>query len=106
MEQTFGETINLLREKNKLTLKEVATSVGIDTSMLGKIEKGTRKANPEIIQQLSLFFEISEKELRISMISDLIAKQVIKNYKEHAHEILKVAERKVAYQKSNEKIKN
>ncbi len=40
------------------------------------------------------------------MLSDQVVKQVIKNYNEQAHEILKVAERKVAYQKLNSKIKN
>ena len=80
-----------------MTLKELSALLGIDTSMLGKIEKGTRQANPSIITKLSEIFNITESELNVSMISDQIADQVVKRYNQQAKQILKVAEQKVAY---------
>lgn len=97
MELPFGEQIKILRESKKMTLKQLSTLLEIDTSMLGKIEKGTRQANPSIITKLSAIFEISESELNVSMISDQIANQVVKRYNQQAEQILKVAEQKVAY---------
>lgn len=97
MELSFGERIKCLRESKKMTLKELSTLLEIDISMLGKIEKGTRLANNTILYKLSQIFEITESELSVSMISDQIANQVVKKYDQHALQILKVAERKVAY---------
>lgn len=97
IELPFGEKIKILRESKKMTLKELSALLGIDTSMLGKIEKGTRQANPSIITKLSEIFNITESELNVSMISDQIADQVVKRYNQQAKQILKVAEQKVAY---------
>ncbi|MEQ9424274.1 MAG: helix-turn-helix transcriptional regulator [Cyclobacteriaceae bacterium] len=97
MKQTFGERLKTLRELNNMTLRELSTLLGIDTSMLGKIEKGTRQANPSIISKLSQIFNVSESELSVSMISDQIADHVVKKYNQQAMQILKVAEQKVAY---------
>ncbi len=97
MNHTFGEQIKTLRESKQMTLKELSQLLGIDTSMLGKIEKGTRHANPLIISKLSEIFGISESELSVSMISDQIVDQVISKYNEQAEQILRVAEQKVAY---------
>ena len=97
MELPFGKQIKILRESKKMTLKELSALLGIDTSMLGKIEKGTRHANPSIITKLSEIFNITESELNVSMASDQIANQVVKRYNQQAEQILKVAEKKVAY---------
>lgn len=35
---TIGEQLRTLREKAALSLREVASNIGIDTSLLGKIE--------------------------------------------------------------------
>jgi len=105
MEQSFGEKIKSLRESKKMTLKELSILLEIDTSMLGKIEKGTRRANHNIINKLAQIFDISESELNVSMISDQIANQVVKKYNQQAQQILKVAEEKVAYRSKNKMIK-
>lgn len=97
MELSFGERIKYLRESKKMTLKDLSTLLEIDISMLGKIEKGTRRANNNILNKLSQIFDITESELSVSMISDQIANHVVKKYDQHAQQILKIAERKVAY---------
>lgn len=98
IEKTFGETVKKLREARKLTLREVAKELGVDTSMLGKIEKNKRKPTKQLIEKFAKFFNVSDKELTIAFLSDTVAYQVL-NDAEVAQEALKVAEKKVKYLK-------
>lgn len=98
-EKTFGETIKQLREDKSLTLREVAKELKIDTSMLGKIEKNSRKPSKQLIEKFSNFFEVSLKDLTITILSDSVAYQLM-NEDNFASEVLKVAEKKVKYLKT------
>jgi transcriptional regulator with XRE-family HTH domain len=49
---TFGEQIRILREEAMLSLREVAEQIGIDTSLLGKIERTDRQPTKEQIRSL------------------------------------------------------
>ena len=100
--ETFGSLIKSLRVSNKLTLREVALKIGIDTSMLGKIEKDNRKASKEIITKLADFFDIKSTSLNIAMKSDIVAYSILED-DENALEILKVAEQKIKYSKKSKK---
>lgn len=95
--KTFGESIRLLREKNKLTLQVVASKLGIDTSMLGKLEKNTRKPTLLLIKKIAQVFEVSEKELIVNHLSDLIC-QILKG-EEFADDVLLQAKNKLVYLK-------
>jgi len=95
-EKTFGETVKKLRENKNLTLREVAEELGIDTSMLGKIEKNNRKPTRQVIEKFAVFYNVSDKELTIAFLSDTVAYQIL-NEKEVAQEILNIAEKKVKY---------
>jgi transcriptional regulator with XRE-family HTH domain len=95
-EKTFGETIKKLREEKKLPLRKVAEALEIDTSMLGKIEKNSRKPTRSFIEKISKYFKVSDKDLIIAFLSDEVAYHVM--YEEnYASEVLKVAEEKVEY---------
>jgi len=94
-EKTFGETVKKLREEKKLTLREVAEALEIDTSMLGKIEKNSRKHNKILIENFASFFDVNEKDLTISFLSDSVAYKIIDE--DYPVEVLKVAEEKVQY---------
>lgn len=98
IENTFGETLKKLREDRKLTLREVAISLGIDTSMLGKIEKNSRKPTKNLIEKISIFFNVNSKDLTIAFLSDAIVYHVLEE--DMAQEVLKVAEKKVRYLKT------
>ena len=100
---TFGETIKKLREKKNLTLREVAIVLEIDTSMLGKIEKNNRKPTKIIIDRISRFFDVSNKELTIAFLSDSVVYQVLDEVN-YASEVLEVAEKKVNYLKTKKTI--
>lgn len=98
-ENTFGETVRKLREGKNLKLREVAKHLKIDTSMLGKIEKNNRKPTKQLIEKISKYFKVSEKDLTITFLSDTVATHVL-NEEHFATEVLKVAEKKVKYMKT------
>ena len=99
-EKTFGETVRKLREEKQLPLREVAVALSIDTSMLGKIEKNSRKPTKQLIEKIARFFNVNDKDLMIAFLSDTIAYKVM-DEEDFAIEVLKVAEKKVIYLKNN-----
>ncbi len=96
MELTFGETIKRLREEANLPLREVASALGIDISMLARIEKDERRPTKEFITKASQYYKVSDRELTIAFLSDAVAYQ-IKGDEHYFSEIFEVAERKIEY---------
>jgi HTH-type transcriptional regulator, competence development regulator len=99
LEKTFGDTVKKLREEKNLPLREVAEALNIDTSMLGKIEKNSRKPTKQIIEKFAAFFKVSGKDLTIAFLSDTVAYQVMEE-EDFSSEVFKVAEEKVEYLKT------
>lgn len=100
--KTFGDTIKKLRERDGLTLRQVADELDIDLSMLGKIEKNNRRPTKPLIEKAAKFFKVSTEELIVDFVSDSIVDKVM--YDENlADKILKVAEEKVKYLKGKRK---
>ena len=95
---TIGEKIRALREKANLSLREVASNIEIDTSLLGKIERNERQPTKLIISQVAEYFNVDKKELQTEFLSDQIAYKILDE--EADIEILKVAEEKVKYLKT------
>lgn len=94
---TFGEQLRTLREQVHLSLRDVASDIGIDTSLLGKIERNERQPTKEQIKQVAIFFKLDEKELYKEYLSDQFAYRIIEDGADL--DTLKVAERKVEYLK-------
>jgi transcriptional regulator with XRE-family HTH domain len=99
IEKTFGDTVKKLREEKNLPLREVAVALEIDTSMLGKIEKNNRKPTKQLIEKFARFFNVSDRDLMITFLSDTVAYQVM-GEEDFASEVLKVAEKKINYLKT------
>jgi transcriptional regulator with XRE-family HTH domain len=99
LEKTFGDTVKKLREEKNLPLREVAEALKIDTSMLGKIEKNSRKPTKQLIEKFAAFFKVSDKDLMIAFLSDTVAYQIMEE-EDFSSEVLKVAEEKVKYLKT------
>jgi transcriptional regulator with XRE-family HTH domain len=97
---TLGEQIRTLREEAKLSLREVAEKISIDTSLLGKIERSERQPTKEQIKQVAKYFKLDEKDLLKEFLSDQIAYKILEE--EADIDILKVAERKVQYLKTKQ----
>ena len=95
---TFGELLRMLRERAGHTLKEVASNIGIDISLLAKIERNERHPTKQIIKNIATYFEVDEKKLRNEFLSDQIAYKILDE--EADLNILKVAEKKVSYLKT------
>jgi len=96
--QSFGENLRKLREEHNLPIRKVASKLDIDPSTLGKIERGERTANKEMIPILADLFGIEKKTLGLILFSDKVAYQIIEE--ENTNEILKVAEEKIQYLKN------
>lgn len=95
---SFGEQLRSLREQKKMTLREVATEISIDTSLLGKIERNERQATKEQIKLVAKFFNYNEQLLIEENLSDQLAYKIIEA--DADREILKVAEQKIEYLKT------
>ncbi|GAB1416964.1 hypothetical protein MASR2M117_23700 [Paludibacter sp.] len=92
---TFGEYLRLIRENAGLTLKEVASNIEIDISLLAKIERNERLPTKELIKKIANYFNTNERELLNEHISDQIAYKILEG--DADLNILKVAEEKVKY---------
>lgn len=92
---TFGEHIRILRENSGLTLKEVSQSIGIDISLLAKIERNERQPTRPLIKNISNYFNVDEKDLLCEFLSDQIAFKILDEAVDL--NILKVAEEKIKY---------
>lgn len=97
---TFAEQVRTLREEAKLSLREVAEKIGIDTSLLGKIERNERQPTKEQIKQVAKYFKLDEKEMLKEYLSDQIAYRILEE--DADLDTLKVAERKVQYLKTKQ----
>lgn len=96
---TLGEQLRTFREDANLSLREVASKIGIDTSLLGKIERSERQPTKEQIRQVATFFKVNEKQLMKEMLSDQFAYKIIEE--DADLDTLKVAEEKVEYLKKH-----
>ena len=95
---SIGEHLRNLRETQSLTLKNVSDQIGIDTSLLAKIERNERQPTKLIFSQVAEYFNVDKKELQTEFLSDQIAYKILDE--EADIEILKVAEEKVKYLKT------
>ena len=96
---SFGEHIRSLRVDQNLSLREVAFEIGVDTSLLGKIERNERQPTKDQIRALSSYFNINEKDLTKELLSDFFASKIVDE--EVDVDTLKVAEKKVEYLKES-----
>ncbi len=97
--QFLGNILSKAREEKGLILRKVSAMVDIDQSLISKFEKNERKPTKDQIIRLANFYNLSEKDLLITWYSDKIAND-LKNT-QATTEILRVAEEKINYYKSN-----
>lgn len=94
----LSQTLRNAREERNLILRKVAAEVDIDQSLISKFEKNERKPTKEQVIRLANFYGLSEEDLIISWYSEKIAEEL--KYTESTSEILKVAEEKIKYYKT------
>ena len=98
--KTLGDTLKCAREEKDLILRKVAAEVDIDQSLISKFEKNERKPTKEQLIRLAKFYLLPEQELIINWYSEKIAADL--KYTQGTTEILRVAEEKINYYKSQE----
>lgn len=95
---TFGEHLRALRVDAEQSLREVASHLDIDPSLLAKIERNERQPTKQLIKAVADYFNTDEKKLQNEFLSDQIAYKILDG--EAYLTILKVAEQKVSYLKT------
>ncbi len=68
----FGSYIHALRKEKKYSLKIVADKLGIDISMLSKIENGERQLQSHMLNGLSELFDLDYKEMQMQLLNQRI----------------------------------
>ena len=98
--KSLGNILKVAREEKEMILRKVSAEVDIDQSLISKFEKNERKPTKEQLIRLAKFYNLSEQELIINWYSEKIADDL--KYKQETTEILRVAEEKINYYKSQE----
>ena len=98
MNTTFGEYIRLLRNKNELTLTQLAAKLDLDSANLSKIENGKRDFDEKRLPKLAKIFKLNLTELRNEYITDQIGKQIYET--NCTKQLLQVAEEKAEYRRT------
>lgn len=98
MQKTFGEHLKFLRENQGSPLRKIAAELDMDQSTLSKIERGERLANSSLLPKIAKVFNVTEKSLKLILLSDQVAYQIMEE--SNTHEILKVAEQKIKYHRA------
>ncbi len=68
----FGTFIHGLRKEKNYSLKIVADKLGIDVSLLSKIENGERQLQSHMLNGLSELFDLDYKEMQIQLLNQRI----------------------------------
>lgn len=98
--KSLGNTLKVAREEKDMILRKVSAEVDIDQSLICKFEKNERKPTKEQLIRLAKFYNLSEQDLIINWHSEKIAEEL--KYSQATTEILRVAEEKINYYKSQE----
>lgn len=99
MNSQFGNKIRILREEQKMLLRQLAPLLDMDTAQLSKIERGERNAKKQTVLKLAKILKVTPDELVTLWLADQIY-DVIKN-ENTALKAMMVAEESVKYSKRN-----
>lgn len=75
IEPSIGNYLQNLRKERKLSLRKVADHIGVDVSMLSKIEHGERQLQSHLLLPISDLFNIDFKEFQILYLNQKIEQE-------------------------------
>jgi transcriptional regulator with XRE-family HTH domain len=93
MATQLGDKIRELRTKQNLLLRQVASKLDVDTSIISKMERGERPIKKEQVAILAEILNAAKQELLILWLADQVM-DVIKD-EQFADEALKSVTKKV-----------
>ncbi len=70
MATQFGEKIRELRMKQNMLLRQLASKLDVDTSIISKVERGDRQLKKEHIPLLAEILQANKKELLMLWLAD------------------------------------
>lgn len=73
---SLADNIKIIREKQGLLQKEVASHINVDKSTYSKIEKGTREVTVAELQKLTKLFTLNTDQI-LNYDENLIPKEVV-----------------------------
>ncbi len=97
MNSQFGNKIRILREGQKMLLRQLAPLLDMDTAQLSKIERGERNAKKETVLKLAEILKVVPDELVTLWLADQIY-EVVKD-ENTALKAMMVAEESVKHSK-------
>lgn len=68
--QKLGVTLQCLRRKKGLLLREVADKLAVDPAIVSKIENCKRRPTKHQVEQFALLYQINKRELLVDFYSD------------------------------------
>jgi transcriptional regulator with XRE-family HTH domain len=93
----FGERIRELRKKQNMLLRQLASQLDADTSIISKVERGDRQLKKEQIPLLAKILKSDVEELQSLWLADQIY-ELVKDEK-MANKAMQVAEEKIKFNK-------
>jgi len=93
MATKFGERIRELRTMQNMLLRQLASKLDVDTSIISKVERGDRQLKKEQIPLLAKILKADQEELLTLWLADQIM-SVLKNEK-LADEALKTVSKNI-----------
>jgi HTH-type transcriptional regulator, competence development regulator len=97
--KTVGQILRTKRENLGLLLRQVASYLDVDQAILSKIERNERKPTKANIIKLAEILDLDKEDLIVQFISEKIAYELADE--DCARKVLKAAEKKVQYLRSN-----
>ena len=94
-----GETLRELRNRKHLLIREVASYVKMDQTLLSKIERDERLPTEQQVESLSKFYKSNRNDILLAYLSD----KVLMGLKDQplALEAIHIAEEKIQQSKVN-----
>lgn len=92
----LGEKIRMLRLKSGLSIKETAPKLGIDASLLSRIERDERMPSEEMLREMAAIFSVSADDLLKTWLADKVS-SVLQAYPNFAEDVLQAMETRIAY---------
>lgn len=68
----IGSYLQTLRKERKMSLREVAEQIGIDVSMLSKIEHGERQLQSHLLKGIAKIYKVDYRKLQMNYLSSRI----------------------------------
>ncbi len=95
MASQFGVRIRELRIKQKLLIRQLASQLEVDTSIISKIERGTRQLKKEQIPAIALILKADKDELLTLWLADQVYE--LMHDENLALKAMQVAEKQIKY---------